>query len=412
MSNNPNLVLGPQGNTYEQGLFPPGHSHNNTMRAEAYDKPESGYGSRSSSSTSFSTPPKVIFTEFHLKHINEQFENLTPQEILRLSKLIFPNLYQTTAFGLTGLVTLDMLSKLQAETPGSSPVDIIFLDTLYHFQETYQLVERVQERYPGVTIHTFLPNGCNTVPDFETRHGQKLWETDAEQYDYMAKVEPQQRSYDVLNVAAVLTGRRRSQGAARGHIPIVEMDNERGVVKINPLVNWSFSQVQEYVQTNNVPYNALLDQGYKSVGDWHSTQPVAEGEDERAGRWKGQQKTECGIHNKKSRYAMFLMELAKKQAEEEEAVAAAAAAAARAVEATEPEVTPESPTTMTTDITAALASKVPAPRAVEDDGIIPVLSLDGGRVTARRRRIRFSRGNWTARRFRVVKKLWQKVVVK
>lgn len=405
MSSNPNQAVDPRGNTYEQGLFQASYSHHNTMRTEAYEEPGSGYASRSSSPTSFSVPPKVIFTELHLKHINEQFENLAPQEILRLSKLIFPNLYQTTAFGLTGLVTLDMLSKLQAETPGSSPVDIIFLDTLYHFHETHQLVERVRERYPSVTVHTFLPNGCNTVSEFEERHGQRLWETDAEQYDYMAKVEPQQRSYDVLNVAAVLTGRRRSQGAARGHIPIVEMDHERGVVKINPLVNWTFSQVQEYVKTNNVPYNALLDRGYKSVGDWHSTQPVAEGEDERAGRWKGQQKTECGIHNKKSRYAMFLMELAKKQAEEEEA-----AAAAKAAEATEPEAIVESPTTIVTDIT--LASKMPAPRVIEDDGIIPVLSLDGPRATTRRRKIVFSRGNWTARRFRVVKNFWQKVVVK
>ncbi|KAI1353951.1 Phosphoadenosine phosphosulfate reductase family-domain-containing protein [Xylaria sp. FL0043] len=290
------------------------------MQIEEYESPESGYVSGRSSFTSFSHPPQITLTEIHLKHLNEQFERLSPQNILRTSKLFFPKLYQTTAFGLTGLVTLDMLSKLHAETPGSSPVEVIFLDTLYHFKETYELVARVKERYPEVTVHTFLPDGCNNASDFEERYGDELWERDGERYDYLAKVEPQQRSYNALGVAAILTGRRRSQGAARGNIPIVEMDRERGVVKINPLARWSFGQVQQYIQSNDVPYNALFDKGYKSIGDWHSTQPVVDGDGERAGRWKGQQKTECGIHNKQSRYAIYLMELAKKQAEEEKAV--------------------------------------------------------------------------------------------
>lgn len=71
-------------------------------------------------------------------------------------------------------------------------------------------------------------------------------------------------------------------------------------------MDWTFSQVKSYIDENEIPYNVLLDQGYKSVGDWHSTSPVSETEDERAGRWKGRAKTECGIHNKKSRYAQFL----------------------------------------------------------------------------------------------------------
>ncbi|KAI3331651.1 Phosphoadenosine phosphosulfate reductase family-domain-containing protein [Xylariaceae sp. AK1471] len=331
------------------------------MKIEIYEDHESGYVSRSFSLASPPKLPQIIFTELHLKHLNEQFERLAPQNILRMSKLIFPNLYQTTAFGLTGLVTLDMLSKLYVEVLDSSPVEIIFLDTLYHFQETYQLVARVQERYPEARVHTFLPGGCETASEFEERYGHKLWETNAEQYDYLAKVEPQQRSYDVLNVAAVFTGRRRSQGADRGDIPVVEMDRERGVVKINPLVNWSFDQVQEYIKTNDVPYNALLDRGYKSVGDWHSTQPVVDGEDERAGRWKGQQKTECGIHNMKSRYAVFLMELAKKQAEEE-------AAAVKAAEATKPKATAGLLANTAVDFTAP-ASKTQSWRNWVNEGI-------------------------------------------
>ena len=106
---------------------------------------------------------------------------------------------------------------------------------------------------------------------------------------------------------AKIKRRRKSQGGKRGDLDILEVD-DAGVIKVNPLANWSFAQVQEYINANNVPYNELLDQGYKSVGDWHSTHPVAAGEDERSGRWRGKEKTECGIHNKRSRYAQYLME--------------------------------------------------------------------------------------------------------
>lgn len=226
-------------------------------------------------------------------------------DILRFCKIFFPNLYQSTAFGLTGLVTVDMLSKIDAESPNPQPIDLIFLDTLYHFQETYDLVERVKARY-NVRVHVFKPADVETTSQFEELYGEKLYETSSELYDWIAKVEPLQRAYTELKVAAVLTGRRRSQGGQRGDIGVIELDEERGVVKINPLANWTFAQVQDYIKEHNVPYNALLDRGYKSVGDWHSTVPVGEGEDERAGRWKGQDKTECGIHNKQSRYAQWL----------------------------------------------------------------------------------------------------------
>lgn len=275
---------------------------------------ESGYGSAPpSASSSTARLPRVTLTPEHLRHLNKQLENMEPMDIIRFAKIFFPNLYQTTAFGLTGLVTIDMLSKLgreehAANTSSSAPkhpVDLIFLDTLYHFEETYDLVNRVRAQYPGITIHTFKPDGFETAAEFEETYG-RLYELSEEMYDYLAKVEPQERSYDHLEVSAVLTGRRRSQGGQRGSLDIIEVDDERGIYKINPLANWSFGDVQKYVRENNVPYNVLLDRGYKSIGDWHSTSPVAEGEDERAGRWKGRNKTECGIHNKQSRYAQFL----------------------------------------------------------------------------------------------------------
>jgi phosphoadenosine phosphosulfate reductase len=206
-----------------------------------------------------------------------------------------------------------MLSKLDG--PIKQNVDLIFLDTLYHFEQTYDLVERVRSRY-GATIHIYKPQGVETAEEFTAKHGEKLWETNDELYDYVAKVEPSQRAYSELQVKAVLTGRRRSQGGKRGDLDIIEVD-DAGLIKINPLANWSFAQVQDYVNANDVPYNQLLKMGYKSVGDWHSTQPVGQGEDERSGRWKGKNKTECGIHNPKSRYAQFLRQQELQRQEQE-----------------------------------------------------------------------------------------------
>ena len=199
--------------------------------------------------------------------------------------------------------------------PRPQMVDLIFLNTLHHFSETLALVDRVRERYPLVNLHVYSPEGVETAEEFAEKYGERLWETNDELYDWVAKVEPAQRAYRELQVNAVLTGRRRSQGGRRGEIDVIEVD-QAGLIKVNPLANWTFTQVQDYAKTNNVPYNELLDRGYKSIGDWHSTQPIKEGEDERAGRWKGQQKTECGIHNPRSKYAQFLKQQELKDKEE------------------------------------------------------------------------------------------------
>ncbi|KAL2001170.1 hypothetical protein VTN02DRAFT_2135 [Thermoascus thermophilus] len=271
---------------------------------------ESGYASGSSSNDSL---PEIVFTKPHLQFINRQLQFLEPQDILRWCITTLPHLYQTTAFGLTGLVTLDMLSKLSV--PRQQMVDLIFLDTLHHFPETLALVDRVRKRYPLVNVHVYKPAGVETEEEFAQKYGPRLWETDDQLYDWAAKVEPAQRAYRELNVNAVLTGRRRSQGGKRGDLDIIEVD-EAGLIKVNPLANWSFDQVKQYIKENNVPYNELLDRGYKSVGDYHSTQPVKDDEDERSGRWKGQEKSECGIHNPRSKYAQYLKEMERRRQEE------------------------------------------------------------------------------------------------
>jgi len=243
-------------------------------------------------------------SKVQVDHLNLSLQNLSPEEIIQWSIITFPHLYQTTAFGLTGLCITDMVHKITAKRGKKHAIDLIFIDTLHHFPQTLDLVERVKDKY-HCNVHVFKPQNATTELEFGAQYGENLWETDDNKYDYLVKVEPSQRAYHALDVCAVFTGRRRSQGGKRGELPVIEIDEISQVVKINPLASWGFEQVQNYIQANSVPYNELLDLGYKSVGDYHSTQPTKNGEDERAGRWRGKQKSECGIHEA-SRFAQYL----------------------------------------------------------------------------------------------------------
>ncbi|KAF9930216.1 hypothetical protein FBU30_000760 [Linnemannia zychae] len=276
--------------------------------------------------SSFST----TFTPAHLKFINSKLEKLSPEKIIEWAMISLPGLIQTTAFGPTGLVILDMINRIHIDqqsaanvhpTPASSsasedensddessrhfkksgyntqrhPVPLIFIDTLYHFQETLDLAQRVQDHY-NIPLKVYKPLDCETTADFEAQHGQRLWETDELSYDYLVKVEPGRRAYQELGAQAVISGRRRSQKGDRAHLDILELEAGTGLLKLNPLATWSFQQVWTYLRAYQVPFNALLDQGYRSIGDWHSTKPASNPDDERSGRWEGKQKTECGLH--------------------------------------------------------------------------------------------------------------------
>lgn len=138
----------------------------------------------STSAPDFPKPLPLPVSQSVLSKINAYLSQLTPEEILRWGIEYLPNLYQTTAFGLTGLVAIDMLSKIT-----TSPPPLIFLDTLYHFTETYELVEDVKSRY-GVPVYVFRPEGCETAQDFENKYGKRYWEVDEANYDFVVKVSP------------------------------------------------------------------------------------------------------------------------------------------------------------------------------------------------------------------------------
>jgi phosphoadenosine phosphosulfate reductase len=185
-------------------------------------------------------------------------------------------------FGPSTLVVLHTLHRIGIRLP------VIFIDTLHHFRETLEHVERVREKY-DLDLRIYRP--APTRAEFERIHGPELWKRDLDRYQAVAKVAPFQAA--TADLAAWITGRRRDQSRSRDDLPIVENGEQ---IRINPLATWNRTDVWRTILENEIPYNPLHDRGYPSVGDEPLTTPVGAGEDERAGRWRGDARTECGIH--------------------------------------------------------------------------------------------------------------------
>lgn len=235
-------------------------------------------------------PPIEHVAALDLKRLNGQFESASPQAIIQWALETIPQgLMQTSAFSI--LVITHMLYREMAPTP---PVPVLFLDTLHHFQATLDTVERAHRHY-GLDLRVYRARGVSTRAGFAARYGNRLWETNINRFHYLTKVEPLERALNELQIQAWFTGRRRDQSQNRQTLPILELDSQ-GRLKINPLANWNRQQVWTYTLKHGVLYNPLHDQGFTSIGDEPLTTPIAPGEQERAGRWRGSAKTECGIH--------------------------------------------------------------------------------------------------------------------
>jgi len=200
-------------------------------------------------------------------------------------------LVQTSAFNIDDLVITDILYR---DLKPSTPVPVIFLDTLFHFRETLELVEKAKEIY-HLNLQTYKILDVNSREEFTAKFGEALWDTDIVKFHDVTKIEPLQRGLDELNTVAWITGRRRDQAVTRANMPIFELDSQNRL-KVNPLAPWTRKDSWNYASENSMIYNPLHDKGYPSIGDEPITTPVGEGEDERAGRWRGTGKTECGIH--------------------------------------------------------------------------------------------------------------------
>jgi phosphoadenosine phosphosulfate reductase len=187
-----------------------------------------------------------------------------------------------SAFGPGSTVLIDMLVGIAPDLP------VVFVDTLHHFPETLEHVERVRDRY-RLNLRVVSPTG--TRAEFERLYGPRLWERDLDRYQQVAKVEPFRRATEALD--GWITGRRRDQSSSRADMPAVEMN---GRARVNPLAGWTRADVWRFIHERRLPYNPLHDRGYASIGDQPLTAPVAAGEHERAGRWQGTDRVECGIH--------------------------------------------------------------------------------------------------------------------
>jgi phosphoadenosine phosphosulfate reductase len=163
--------------------------------------------------------------------------------------------------------------------------DIVLLDTQYLFAETLWYVEELRRRF-DLNLRVVRPL-ANVVAD-------NRWQTDVEGCCAVRKVEPLQRSMD--GKAAWVTGVRRVDGPTRANAPVVSYDIGRNIAKINPLATWTDDDMALYASLNELPPNPLSARGYPSIGCWPCTKPVAPGDDKRAGRWSGLDKTECGLH--------------------------------------------------------------------------------------------------------------------
>lgn len=162
-------------------------------------------------------------------------------------------------------------------------IEVVFLDTQYHFAETLWYVDEVRKRY-DLNLRVMEPE---IAPD-------NRWQHDPDGCCALRKVDALARALD--GKAAWMTGLRRVETPARANAPIVSYDVGRGIVKVNPLATWTDVDVEGYVADRGLPVHPLADRGYRSIGCWPCSRPVGDGEDARAGRWAGTDKIECGLH--------------------------------------------------------------------------------------------------------------------
>jgi phosphoadenosine phosphosulfate reductase len=228
-----------------------------------------------------------IFGREGLARVSERLEDSSPQDILHWAVSAYgEDLTLSVSFGNPeGMVLLDMLSRI------TDKAQVFTLDTGFLFEETLRFREEAMKRYP-LQLKVLRPG--LTVEEQVERYGPELYSCAPDLCCEVRKIEPQRRF--LRDYGAWVTGIRRDQTAQRARTSVVAFDEYFGVAKVAPLAGWSVEDVEEYVRRNDVPLNPLLSMGYRSIGCEPCTRPVAPGEDARAGRWPGMDKTECGLH--------------------------------------------------------------------------------------------------------------------
>jgi phosphoadenosine phosphosulfate reductase len=222
----------------------------------------------------------------NLPRISHRFEQREPHELLRWGLATFGDkMVLATGFGLSGIVLMHVLSGLRPRAA------VYYLQTDLLFPETMALRDRLAGQL-GLRFVEILPEV--SLAEQQRQYGPELWRHNPDLCCQLRKVQPLRRF--LADKKAWITGIRRDQAPTRSRAALVEWDEANSVVKFNPLAAWSREQVWRYIRRHNLPYNELHDQGYGSIGCRPCTRPIRAGESERAGRWAGIGKTECGIH--------------------------------------------------------------------------------------------------------------------
>ena len=222
-----------------------------------------------------------------LSQVNDSLQQADALDVVRWVHEQFPGeVALSSSFGADSAVMIHLVTQVIPDIP------VVFIDTGYLFPETYQFAEQLRERFK---LNLAVYSARMTTARQEAVHG-RLWEQGDDgvrQYLAINKVEPMQRALDELGVKAWLAGLRATQTEHRRNLETVGEQNGR--VKVHPILGWDKEQVESYLVSHALPRHPLYTQGYRSIGDWHSTWPVAPDEDDRAGRALGQKK-ECGLH--------------------------------------------------------------------------------------------------------------------
>lgn len=222
-----------------------------------------------------------------LAGVAQKLEGRSPHDILAWALQTYaPRIILACSFGgPSGMALLDMVMRLDSSIP------VFYLDTGLLFPETYALVEEAARRY-GIAPRAVRP-GLSVEQQAE-QYGDALWARDPDRCCDLRKVVPQREA--LAGYDAWITGLRRDQSSTRAATSVVRWDAKFGLAKVSPLASWSEREVWQYLSANKVPYNRLHERGYPSIGCTHCTRPIGAGEDPRAGRWGGFEKTECGLH--------------------------------------------------------------------------------------------------------------------
>lgn len=228
-----------------------------------------------------------------VEKLNEKYSSLSAEQILAsaINEDFAGKIALLSSFGSHSAVLIRQIAEINTATP------VLFIDTLQHFDETLQYVDTLEKEFALTNLRRLKPDAEKIA---RIDPNGDLWKHQANRNEWIRKVEPLKKLLETGEFEAIISGRKSYQTSDRENLQPIELD-EDGIFRINPLYSWSKDDIAADFAKHNLPPHPLVAKGYKSIGSKHSTAPVKEGEDERAGRWahtkdeEGNQKQECGL---------------------------------------------------------------------------------------------------------------------